>query len=253
VAHPRRPDPAQGIFETLLVLDGRPIELDAHLARLESSLAELFPDRTVPSIQDEVHRLPVNAESGVLRVTVAPTGGELTAQIEVRDLAVGRFLPPSGKKRPTPAVRLQTLVLAGGLGAHKWSDRSLLDEGQARLPEDTLPLIVDEDGAALEASRASVFAERDGTLFTPPLDGRILPGITRMRVLKIAAAAGLETEETALDRDDLLAADEVFLTGSVRGVEAVASLDGAPLAGPGPLTRKLAAELRRAWSGAPVA
>jgi branched-subunit amino acid aminotransferase/4-amino-4-deoxychorismate lyase len=46
----RRPDPQQGVFETLLVLNGRPIELDAHLARLEASLKALFPDRVAPTL-----------------------------------------------------------------------------------------------------------------------------------------------------------------------------------------------------------
>ncbi len=47
-----------------------------------------------------------------------------------------------------------------------------------------------------------------------------------MRVLEIAGALGIETREEPLARDDLLAADEVFLTGSVRGIEPAASLDG---------------------------
>ena len=143
--------------------------------------------------------------------------------------------------------------MPGGLGAHKWADRSLLEGVQAGLPDDALPLIVDEDGAALEASRANVFAVRNGALFTPPLDGRILPGIARARVLELAAASGIEVHETALRRADLLAADEVFLTGSVRGVEPAASLDGAALAGAGPVAGALATELRRVWLGAPVA
>jgi para-aminobenzoate synthetase/4-amino-4-deoxychorismate lyase len=136
----------------------------------------------------------------------------------------------------------------GGIGEHKWADRSLLDEAQAGLPADSLPLVVDEDGAVLEASRANLFAVRDGALFTAPLDGRILPGITRRRVLELAAGPGIETREAPLTRSDLLAADEVFLTGSVRGIEPAVSLDGSSLAGAGPLARRLAAELRRAWT-----
>jgi para-aminobenzoate synthetase / 4-amino-4-deoxychorismate lyase len=253
VAHPRRPDPAQGVFETLLVLDGRPIELAAHLTRLESSLAELFPDHSIPAIEDEVRGCLSDVEDGTLRVTVAPFGShDLRAALVVRG-ARGSFLPISGSKWPQPAVALHTLVLPGGLGRHKWADRSLLDEAQARLPVDALPLIADSDGAVLEASRANLFAVRDGVLFTPPLDGRILPGVTRARVLDLAGGVGLEAHETTLRRDDLLAADEVFLTGSVRGIEPVASLDGAPLADPGPLAAELAAALRRAWLGAPVA
>lgn len=152
---------------------------------------------------------------------------------------------------PRP-VALHSDVCAGGLGAHKWADRSWLGATQIRLPADALPLLTDLDGTVLEASRANVFTVRDGALFTPPLDGRILPGITRARVLEIAATDGLETHEAELSHEDLLAANEVFLTGSIRGVEPVRALDGVPVAQGGEITARLAAELRRAWLGAPV-
>jgi para-aminobenzoate synthetase/4-amino-4-deoxychorismate lyase len=151
-------------------------------------------------------------------------------------------------------VSLHSLRVAGGLGAHKWVDRSLLDQAQAGLPDGGLPLVMDVDGAALEASRANLFAVRDGALFTASLDGRILPGVTRARVLAIADSAGIEAREEPLSRDDLRGADQVFLTGSVRGIEPVAALDGAPLRRDGGLAERIAAELWRAWAdaGAPA-
>jgi branched-subunit amino acid aminotransferase/4-amino-4-deoxychorismate lyase len=239
----RRPDPELGVFETLLVLDGRPVELDAHLARLAASLAELFPRHTPPALN-----VP-NTTSGALRIAVAPgADGRLATTIESRPTS-GHFATEYGGKVPTEPISLRSLRLAGGLGAHKWTDRSLLDEAQRALGDDALPLILDEDGSVLEASRANVFVVREGRLHTPPTDGRILPGITRMRVLAIAAELGIEASESLLPRDDLLAANEVFLTGSVRGIEPASSLDGAPLPGGGPIAERLSVELRRAWAG----
>jgi para-aminobenzoate synthetase / 4-amino-4-deoxychorismate lyase len=238
----RRPNPDLGVFETMLVLDGRPVELDAHLARLAASLAELFPRHTPPALD-----VP-GTSSGALRIAVAPgADGRLAATIECRPTN-GHFATDNGGQSFTEAVSLGSLRLTGGLGAHKWADRSLLDEAQ-RNPDDALPLIVDEDGSVLEASRANLFAVRHGTLHTPPTDGRILPGVTRMRVLTIAAEIGIEANESGLSRDDLFAADEVFLTGSVRGIEPASSLDGAPLPGGGPIAERLSVELRRAWTG----
>jgi para-aminobenzoate synthetase / 4-amino-4-deoxychorismate lyase len=249
----RRPDVHKGVLETLLVLDGRPVELDAHLARLKASLASLFPTLhhpplDVPSLMHPYGRLSdgtsemAHLGDAALRITVAPAGNQqLQASSSIREV-----------ERPRGAVALHSLRLRGGLGAHKWADRSLLDQAQSELQESTLPLIVDADSAVLEASRANVFAVRDGALFTPPLDGRILPGITRMRVLQIAASIGVEVREARLSREDLLTAEEVFLTGSVRGIEPVDSLDRTALAGGGAVTGELATELRRAWLGASV-
>ena len=132
-------------------------------------------------------------------------------------------------------------------------DRSLLDEAQARLPADALPLIVDEDGAVLEASRANVFAVRDGALLTPPLDGRILPG------RHTHAGAGARGDlgvggatRSSSPASDLLAADEVFLTGSVRGIERVRALDGTALPSSDEVTGRTRRRAAQAWLGAQV-
>lgn len=231
----RRPDPQQGVFETLLVLDGCPVEPEAHIARLEASLETLFPGQTPPSLE-----VPAGG-AGALRITVAPDGtGLLRTRTEVREAHLGG------------EISLHSFPIAGGLGPHKWVDRTLLDEAQATLPEGTLPLLVDEHASVLEASRANVFAVRDGVLLTPPLDGRILPGVTRMRAIELAGELGIEAREVTISLGDLLGADEVFLTGSVRGIEPVGAIDGKVLTGGGDLASELSAELRRTWVRAKV-
>jgi para-aminobenzoate synthetase/4-amino-4-deoxychorismate lyase len=92
----------------------------------------------------------------------------------------------------------------------------------------------------LEGSRANVFAREGDALVTPPADGRILPGVTRGRVLEIARAEGAKVREEALSLERLRAADEVFLSGSVRGIEPVRR---------GAMTEALAGALARAWEG----
>jgi para-aminobenzoate synthetase/4-amino-4-deoxychorismate lyase len=249
---PWRPDVGRGVFETILVLDGRPVELDAHLARLEASLGELYPGRPTPNLTDLIQARAKGFKLGIARTGVEAANGTFLSRASASSLLpAGHLLAEDEDRRPR-ATGLGALVLTGGLGPHKWTDRGLLDEAQADLPADTIPLVIDADGAVLEASRASVFAVSDGVLRTPPLDGRILPGITRARVLELAAARRIETHETPLSRDDLLTADEVFLTGSVRGVEPAGALDGTPLGPPGPVASGLAADLRQAWLSAVV-
>jgi para-aminobenzoate synthetase/4-amino-4-deoxychorismate lyase len=207
------PDPRQGVFETLLVVGGRPVELEAHLERLNASLAELFPDRAIPALEGESAPEPDCA----MRIDVVPRGERLETEISFREIP----------QRPEP-IALHSLSVPGGLGAHKWRDRSLLDRAEARLGG--LPLVVDTDGSVLEAARANVFAVHDGELFTPPLDGRILPGVTRARLIEHAESTAIPVHERPLRRNDLLRADEVLLSGSVRGIEPVDSLDGVTLA-----------------------
>jgi branched-subunit amino acid aminotransferase/4-amino-4-deoxychorismate lyase len=112
--------------------------------------------------------------------------------------------------------------------------------------------VIDADGAVLEASRANLFLVTGGVVVTPRADGRLLPGVTRRRVLDLAVEAGLEVREAIVTLGDLAAADEVFLTGSVRGIEPVRGCDGAGEWGPGPIVPLLSGRLRRLWIRTPV-
>lgn len=244
-----RPDPNAGVFETLLVVDGRPVELDAHLARLAESVAELYGPAAATDPREAIEEAAAGLALGRLRASLVPDGhGGLELGIVTADVDPALVFPD-----PERAVSARSFLLEGGLGRHKWVDRQLLEEAETRLSaEDGVPLIVDRGGAVLEASRANVFAVRGGTVCTPPADGRILAGIARARVLEGARAIGLPTAERELTIGDLVAADEVFLAGSVRGVEPVASIDGAPLLRCGNAGARIAAELRRAWLPAPT-
>jgi para-aminobenzoate synthetase / 4-amino-4-deoxychorismate lyase len=125
------------------------------------------------------------------------------------------------------------------LGDHKWADRSMV----APLESDrSVPLILDEDETVLEASRANLFIVEEGAIVTPPADGRLLPGVTRQRVIRL-----MPVREDHVSLVRLLAADEVFLTGSVRGVEPVRDLNGMREWSDGPLTGIVSDHLRRHW------
>ena len=144
------------------------------------------------------------------------------------------------------ATTLAAIVVRGGIGAHKWSDRRLLDQAQSDCGE-ALPLVLDEDGAVLEVSRGNVFLVRDGSLVTPLTDGRLLPGVARRRVIEAADADGIKTREEVVSQDQLQEADEVFVSGSVRGVEPVREYTGVQRWDEGALTRTISTALRGLW------
>jgi para-aminobenzoate synthetase/4-amino-4-deoxychorismate lyase len=240
-----KPNAEKGVFETLLVVAGRPIEVDAHLARLAGSVRALFGAElggdALNLVIEEAGRLRL----GRLRLTAAPQpGGGVALKVRSRDVDPSLVLPPAAR-----VVALRSLVIPGGLGAHKWADRALLERAEAETPDASVPLLLDRDGSVLEASRANVFAVHDGVLTTPAVDGRILPGVTRALALEVARSAAAEVREARVARRRLVDADEVFLTGAVRGVEPVGSIDGIEVQPAGELTLLLAGELRRRWLG----
>jgi para-aminobenzoate synthetase/4-amino-4-deoxychorismate lyase len=251
-AHLPRPDPDRGVFETLLVVDGRPIELDAHLSRLAASARELFGPPAMARVVGPARALAMAraSESAMsdaaltrLRLTLSPDErGVLDLTALSADADPATVFPPAER-----GVALAPIAVDGGLGRHKWADRRLL-EAATDAVDGQVPLIV--DGDMLEAERANVFALRGDTLVTPPDDGRILPGIARERTIGVARELGIEVHELAIRLDDLYRADEIFLTGSVRGIEPVGSVAGRPtpsVRADGPIAARLGAALRARW------
>jgi para-aminobenzoate synthetase/4-amino-4-deoxychorismate lyase len=196
-----RPDPAAGVFETVLVESGVALHLDAHLARLTASVSALYGAQLDPGAFERAwgaaegaagrSRLRILASTdGLVEITVAPA--------------------PAASQEPVVLVAYE---VPGGLGPHKWRDRRLVDELTDREPG-TVPLLVDSDGSVLEASYANVWIVEGEAPITPPADGRILPGITRARLL----AAEPSAREEAIDLERLGRAERVFVTSSVGGL-----------------------------------
>ena len=226
-----RPRPAVGVFTSLRVTDGAGHDLDRHLARLGESSWRLFGKRLPPGLRTELAARLAEQPSGRLRITARPVGGPLQVSIEV--VPVGPVLD---------TVALHPVTVPGGLGGHKWLDRRLLADraGSAGLGPDDQLLIEDGNGDVLETDRGNIFAVLDGVLVTPPADGRLLPGITRAAVLRLASGYGMTSKEMPVSRPRLVAASEVFVTNSVHGVVPVRSLGGTAAAwAAGPVTSRL--------------
>jgi para-aminobenzoate synthetase/4-amino-4-deoxychorismate lyase len=232
----RQPARSRGVFETLLVVDGEPVELEAHLSRLARSLEEVYSQGPPPRLEDKMREAAAEIALGRLRCTLAPLEDGFRVDLLAGGVDSETVFPERG-------VHLRTQEVAGGLGSHKWVDRKGINRPA---PDEAGALIVD-GGEILEAGWANVFAVRSGTLFTPPLNGRLLPGTTRAVVLELAAEHNIESSEQPLRPADLLSADEVFLSGSIRGIEPALQLDGQPLPGCGKISHRLAAGLRQRW------
>jgi branched-chain amino acid aminotransferase len=104
-------------------------------------------------------------------------------------------------------------------------------------------LMLDGSGYVTEATADNVFMVRDGVLSTPAAHFGLLVGITRQVVLDLAGTMGIATKEGGMLVQDLINADEVFLTGTGAELIPVVDLDGEMIADgrPGPVFRKLLA------------
>ncbi len=100
-------------------------------------------------------------------------------------------------------------------------------------------LFMNASGHITEATTANVWIVEGNDVLTPPLAEGLLAGITRDWLF----ATGLPVREATIDRARLLGAEEVFLSGTIKGIMPVGVIDGERVGagGPGPLTRRIAA------------
>jgi branched-chain amino acid aminotransferase len=94
------------------------------------------------------------------------------------------------------------------------------------------------EGLVSEGSGQNVFIVNDGALYTPPIDGTLLPGITRDTVLTLARDLGIPVHVQPLAREVLYTCDEIFLSGTASEITPVRSVDKLPVGAgrPGPVT-----------------
>ncbi len=103
-------------------------------------------------------------------------------------------------------------------------------------------IMLNTEGYVSECTGDNIFVINDGAIFTPPTSSGILHGITRQFVMReLAPAQNLTVEEKSMRLDDVLAADEVFLTGTAAEIIGVSKIDEHTIGTGkmGPITRQL--------------
>ncbi len=239
-----------GLFETVLAVDGRLVGLAAHLARMTAGCAVLG----LPPLD---HALAARLMGEALAATSAPraavrltlTAGSGGRGLDRPDAPEPRLFataaashPPPGPARlitssvrrneGSPAARLKTLAYLDNVLARVQARERGADEA----------LMLNSQGQAACAAAANVFWVREGRLYTPALDCGVLAGTMRARVLAAAARIGVEAAQVHAPGELLAGAEAVFLTNSLIGVRPVSSLDEAAF-GVSALVERLAAEV----------
>ncbi len=225
----------RGLFETLRVVDGRPLRVAEHVRRLRTSYAECYGTPLTADVAGAVADA-VTGCPGVWRVRVDAAPG-----VPDRVWVTARPCPPPVPLDAQPGLVLRPHRLGpAGAPRHKFVDRAWIEAIEAPLAADEAALLVDHRDRLLEATRSSVFVVRSGVLATSPLDGRVLPGTARRAVLDALDGAGLPYDLVAPAVTELPGADGVFLVNAVRGVQWVRAAPGVTWAAPDRLTRYVA-------------
>lgn len=248
-----------GIFDFTRTYGGHPFRLDAHLQRLRRSAELILLELPLPLAEISDVALETLARNGYpgrgeARLRLVVTGGaspdDITPAGESRLLVLVTPFADQPAERYRDGVRLITHRQERALPEAKTIEyiSAIMAQRRARQAGALEAIYVNRAGHALEGTTTNLFAVLDGRLVTP-VDG-ILYGVTRQAVLELAERR-MPVEQRALPLEELLRADEVFITSSSKEVCPVRQVDDTRIGPPGPHTRNLMqdfSELAKAWA-----
>jgi branched-chain amino acid aminotransferase len=228
------------VWEGLRVYEGRIFSLDDHLQRLEDSAHALafahIPERAFvrKAIKAtlEANEMTDNAH---IRLTLT-RGEKITSGMDPRLNHSGCTLIVLAEWKPpvygTEAIQLITASVRRNAPMHldsKIHHNNLLNNILAKIEANIAgaddALMLDNLGFVAETNACNIFMSRDGVLSTPRATA-CLPGITRRKVLELADAIGITAYEWDISLTEMYIADEVFTTGTMGELVAVAAIDG---------------------------
>jgi D-alanine transaminase len=244
---------ADGIYEVSAVLDGKLIDNESHLARLERSVGEIklpLPE-TVARIKEIQHELITRnaVKDGLVYIQVT-RGAD-----KGRDFAFPKGVKPTLMMFTSAKDIVNAASAKTGIGVItvpdiRWSRRDIKSVAllaqvlakQAAAEAGAGEAWMIEDGKVTEGGSSSAFIlTSDDVLVTRENSSAILPGCTRKAVVKLAEERQLRVEERAFTIEEALKAKEAFITSASSFVQAVVKIDGKAVADgkPGPMATRL--------------
>jgi len=246
-----------GIYTTMRLYKGLPLDLKAHWQRLkrQTEQLKLTFDLTFADLQRIIAELVAHNNlthtDGRLRITISRSGSPalpmpLDNLLEVPTTITMTLTPVAMELAQWQADGIAVICLGEAFARGNFPELKTLNAlatlsalrqaAAAGCPE---ALLTGPDGRLLEGAISNIFLVSGDHLVTPASEGGFLPGRTRERILKIAARENIEVRQKVFDQRHLSAACEVFVVSSVREVLPVVKIDDYLVGDgkPGPTTR----------------
>lgn len=250
------------VFEALRTYGGVPFALTEHLERLARSAKRALIEMpvSIQQFREEIEaalRAANNTESYLRLLLTRGRGSALgldpsLARAPLRVVLVMELspLPVSMYEHGVGVITFRTQRVADSTPA---SGAKLSNYMVAVLAMDQVhragaeeALVLDAKGRVVEGTTSNIFFVKNGVLVTPPEEAGILMGITREKILGLAAQSGVHVEQKFFFPNELVAADEAFISSSIREIAPVVTVDGATVGEgrPGSVTLNLLTALR---------
>ncbi len=249
-----------GLFETMRAYDGHIFRLDSHITRLHCSAQSIGLTHSILTTQEGKQSLKAaclatleanELKDARIRLTVSAGEGDMTPDPGTCSsptiLITARSLVPSPPEKyetgfraavsflrrnsQSPLSRLKSICYMENVLARTTARTAGYDEA----------IFLNEQGYLAEGSMTNIFLVSHGQLITPCFESGVLPGITRDAVLEIARTSNIKATERWVQLNELVEAEEAFLTNSILELMPLVALEGRPIGSsrPGKLTKDL--------------
>jgi D-alanine transaminase len=249
---------ADGIYEVAAVLDGKLVDLDLHLARLERSVKEIQLPLPLPAheigrlMRELAHRNQLTEGLVYLQVT---RGAEASRNFPFPKDVRSSLVMFTEAKAYVNAPQAETGIKVVTVPDLRWTRRDIKSIAllaqvlakQAAAENGCQEAWMHEDGVITEGGSSTAFiVRREGDrtqIITRPNSQKILPGCTRKAVLDLVATGEAELVERSFTLNEAYAADEAFITSATSFVMPVTEINGLAIGGGqvGPVARRLRA------------
>lgn len=254
----------EGVYETLRTYGRVPFQFVEHMARLRRSaeMIALSVPMTDAALRAEIDRTAAACEGAsgdeiYIRVLLTRGVGDLSYRLASTPapslVIIVKPLKPFPARNYTDGIRVSLVDIRRNhphalnplIKSNNLLNNALaMQEAYRRGAEEAVML--NQVGQVTECSQSNIFIVKAGALATPPLSAGLLPGITRQFVLDLAAGLAIPGGERQVSADDVVGADEVFITSTTREITPVTTIDVKPVGAgaPGPITLRLMAAFR---------
>ncbi|MCI0567513.1 MAG: aminotransferase class IV [Acidobacteria bacterium] len=249
-----------GVYETLRVHRCKIFRWREHRDRLLNSLAEsgIEPAHSPAELEEAITTLVRANQMQEARIRLTITRGEGNPGFDLMPGKGPSTIVAASAWRSIPGARYREGVRAVIASRRQTGSDSLdpalksisrihlvLARLEAAREEAQEAILLGSDGKVREGTASNVFVVKEGKLKTPSAQCGILAGVTRAAILELASQRGIPCEEAILAPEELVGADEVFLTNTSWGALPVGLLDGKPvgIGGGGPVALTLGRKL----------
>lgn len=240
------------VYEVIPVYAGKPFRLEHHLNRLNKSLEaiQIPPQRSNEEWKEICSRLcdqlPHSDQSLYIQITRGAYDGRTHALPEKLNCTIIAFTSEAKTKNRAIIAAGQKAITHDDIRWHRCDIKATALLANVLMQSDAHDANADEailirNGQAKEGTATNLFIVKHGLIVTPPNSNELLAGVTRDLVIELIEEAGLPFAHASISEKDLLEADEIWLTSSLREVAPIIELNGKAVGNgqPGPIWLKI--------------